>query len=269
MSGRDLVGIFNLIIIAAVLGGISYAALVLRPAEYDRETLCLVGETPPHRVVIIDKTDIYSARQAGLIGDLIVAEGAALDVGERLSLFELNEQGRLQNTNRFSLCNPGSGEQVNPLYRNPDRVQARYDFLFDQPLQTALADLVRPKEAPNSPIIEALAMLAQEPGFDRATPRRRAVLVSDMLQNSQVFTVYGRGRGALAQRVPPARQVAQAIVAAHGDGLYGMELEIRLIPRPNWEVEQRGDLRRYWDAVFRELGVRVFWTALPSDQANS
>jgi len=259
MTGRDLIGLFNLVVIGAILAGISYMAFVLKPAEYDSQTLCMVGETPPHRVVVIDKTDLYSAQQATIISDLILAEREYLAIGERLSLYELNASGQLRNTNRFSLCNPGAGSQVNPLYRNPDRVQARYEALFSAPLDRALADLVTPKNAPNSPIIEALARLSQDPGFDRTVPGRRIVLVSDMLQNSDIFTVYGRSRGTLRQRVPASQTVANAIRETYGDGLRGVSIEIRLIPRDSWEQEQRGALKTYWGDVFNQLGVQVTW----------
>ncbi len=262
MSGRDIIGFFNLVFVIGILGVISYAAFVLQPDEYDSQTLCLVGVTPPHRVVVIDKTDLYSREQANSIGNVILDERDQLAVGERMSLYELNESGQLRNTNRFSLCNPGAGEQVNPLYRNPSRVQARYEALFADPLDRALADLILPKNAPSSPIIEALARLTQDPAFDRTAPYRRIVLVSDMLQNSDIFTVYGRGRGNLQQRVPGANTVANAIRETYGDNLRGVDLEIRLIPRDGWEAEQRGALRRYWDDVFSALGVRVRWAGI-------
>jgi hypothetical protein len=260
MSGRDAIGLFNLAIIAAVLGGITYLYLTLTPEEYDSQTLCLAGAVPPHRVVVIDKTDLYSPEQAEGIETTILSERDALAVGERLSLYELNESGQLRNTNSFSLCNPGAGEQVNPLYRNPERIQARYEALFAAPLDNALADLVLPKNAPSSPIIEALARLTQDPGFNASVPGRRIVLVSDMLQNSDIFSVYGRRRGALDARIPPADTVALAIRDTYGDALRGIDLEIRLIPRDSWEAEQHGALQDYWDEVFRRLGVSVHWT---------
>ncbi|WP_323762661.1 hypothetical protein [Maricaulis sp.] len=259
MSGRDAIGLFNLAVVAAVIGGISYAAFKLTPDEYDSQTLCLADALPPHRVVVIDKTDLYSPEQAGGIEALILAERDGLAVGERFSLYELNESGQLRNTNSFSLCNPGAGEQVNPLYRNPERIQARYEALFADPLDRALADLVLPKDAPSSPIIEALARLAQDPSFDNTVPGRRIVLVSDMLQNSEIFSVYGRRRGALDVRIPPADTVATAIRDTYGDSLRGVGLEIHLIPRDRWEAEQRGPLRDYWNEVFRRLGVNARW----------
>lgn len=259
MSGRDALGLFNLLIIVGVLGAISYAAFVLKPAEYDSQTLCLADSVPPHRVVVIDKTDLYSPAQANMIGNLILQERDALDVGERLSLYELNQTGQLRNTNRFSLCNPGAGAQVNPLYRNPTRIQARYEALFADPLDRALADLVEPKDAPSSPIIEALARLGQDPSFDRNVPARRIVLVSDMLQNSETFSVYGRNRVDLARRLPPSASVAATIRETYGDTLRGVTLEIRLIPRDGWERDQHTELRAYWDAVFSQLGIYAVW----------
>lgn len=269
MRGRDLLGVFNLIIIAGILGGISYAAFILKPAEYDPDTLCLADTVPPHSVVIVDKTDLYSREQADQISSLILMQRDTLGVGERLSLFELNENGDLADTNSFSLCNPGSGEQVNPLYRNPARIQARYEAAFAGPLERALADLMTPKDAPQSPILEALAGLAQEDGFTADVPGRRIVLVSDMLQNSDLFTVYGRGRGALEDRLPDARDVAAGLEAEFGDGLRGAQLDIQLVERDGWETDQRGILRAYWSEVFRDLGVRVRWTTLPGGAAHS
>ena len=180
MRSKDVLGIVNILIVAGVLGAISYAALVLQPPEYDPNTLCLSGEQPAHMALVIDKTDLYSPEQAQRIGGLVLGSRDRLDIGERLSLYELDARGELINTNAFSLCNPGRGDQINPLYRNPARVEARYQALFEGPLQSALADLVEPKESPASPIIEALADLALEDSFDPTTPRRTVVLVSDM-----------------------------------------------------------------------------------------
>lgn len=264
MSGRDLLGVFNLIIVAGVIAAVSYFALTLRPAEYNADTLCIAGIIPPHRVVIIDKTDLYSQQQTAAIRRIILSERDNLDVGERLSLFELDETGRLADTNEFSLCNPGSGEQVNPLYRNPERIQARYESLFDAPLQQALSDLVEPKDAPQSPILEALAELTQETSMAETVPGRRIVLVSDMLQNSGVFSVYGRGEGALLDRLPPSNATVRAIRDQYGSALAGVSLEIHLIERAGWETEQNGPLRAYWTQIFNQLGVAVSWRSLPA-----
>ena len=262
MRSKDVLGIVNILIVAGVLGAISYAALVLQPPEYDPNTLCLSGEQPAHMALVIDKTDLYSPEQARRIETLVLDSRDRLDIGERLSLYELDARGELINTNSFSLCNPGRGDQINPLYRNTARVEARYQALFEGPLQSALADLVEPKESPASPIIEALADLALEEEFDPRTPRRTVVLVSDMLQNSRLFSVYGRARYDLANRLPPPARVAALVEDEYGDVLAGVRIEIYLIERRGWSAEDRAILQAYWSEVFRQLGVREEWRAL-------
>jgi len=262
MRGKDILGFLNILIVLGILGGISYLALVLQPEEYDPDTLCLAGDTPPHVGIVIDKTDLYSPEQAARIEALVLENRDRLQISERMTLFELDARGELVNTDEFSLCNPGRGDQINPLYRNPQRVEARYQALFEGPLQAALSDLVEPKESPSSPIIESLARLAVTENFDPETPGRRIVLVSDMLQNSQLFTVYGRNRGALESRLPDPRDVAAAIEDEVGDALAGVTIEVYLIPRRNWEREQETVIRAYWSEVFRQLGVRDRWSAL-------
>ncbi len=60
MTGRDALGVFDLLIVAAVLGAISYAVFVFTPPVYDSQTLCLAGFVPPRQVVYVATTYLYS-----------------------------------------------------------------------------------------------------------------------------------------------------------------------------------------------------------------
>lgn len=246
--------------IAVAIIGFSFYAL--QPKPFDEVTLCEISdELPPHTAVIIDKTDEYSAEQADFIAATIRRTRDRLEIGERLSLFELDQDGRFDPRGRFSYCNPGRGDQVNPLFRNPEQMEERFNEKFGQPMQAILEDLVEPKEAPNSPVLEALARLAQTENFSDRAPARRVVLISDMLQNSDVFSIYGGG-GEMPEAMPTALDVADMVKRRFGDSLYGVSLEVRLIPRPRYVDMQRGSLKAYWDEIFQELGVRVTWRDL-------
>ncbi|KAA5804663.1 hypothetical protein F1654_01260 [Alkalicaulis satelles] len=261
MRSKDLIGFFNILVVIGVLGAISYAAVMLQPAEYDSETLCLADEQPPHVVVMIDRTEvIYTPAQAGQIRQTIIDARNGLEVGERLSVFELNHRGEIRNTNRFSVCNPGRGDQINPLYRNPQRVQARYDALFERPLDQALEGLFDLIDSPITPLLESLAELGTRPEFDRTTPRRRVVLISDMFQNTRLYTVYGWTRQDLENRLPPPSDVAEAIREQYGDVLWGVELDVYYVDQPGWNARERAIIRAHWREIFRELGVRDRWT---------
>lgn len=254
--------ILNFVLAGLAVAIIGFSFYALQPEPYDELTLCEISdELPPHTAVIIDKTDEYSEQQADLIAAIIRRTRDRLDIGERLTLFELDQYGQFDPRGEFSLCNPGRGDQVNALFRNPDQIEERFNEKFDQPLERIVADLVVPKEAPNSPVLEALARLGQTEAFSDRAPERQIVIISDMLQNSDVFTAYGGG-GAIPENMPPALEVADATMRRFGDSLDGVALEIRLIPRQRYVDMQRGALKDYWNQVFRELGVTVTWRDL-------
>ena len=254
--------ILNFVLAGLAVAIIGFSFFAHQPEPYDALTHCEISATlPPHTAIIIDKTDEYSEQQAGLIAAVIRRSRDRLEVGERFTLFELDQFGQFDPRGEFSLCNPGRGDQVNALFRNPEQIEERFNEKFNRPLETLLEDLVVPKEAPNSPVLEALARLGQTEAFSDRAPRRRIVIVSDMLQNSDVFTAYGGG-GALPEGLPESLTVADATMRRFGDSLNGVALEIRLIPRQRYVDMQRGALKAYWDEVFRELGVSVTWRDL-------
>ena len=252
----------NLTLVVLAIAGIAFAMQKLKPPAYDEDTLCIVSDVlPPHTAIILDKTDEYSEQQARLIASVIRQTKNRLASGERLTIFELDARGQFDPRGRFSLCNPGRGSQVNPLFRNPRLIEERYAELFEAPLESVLDDLVTPKEAPSSPILEALARLAQTEYFSDDVDGRSIVLVSDMLQNSDVFSAYGGG-GSIPDAMPDSRTVADDIVNRFGDGLRGTELEIRLISRERYSDMQRVPLKAYWNDIFEELGVTANWRDL-------
>ena len=180
----------NFAIIALLIAGGVAAFQFLKPVPYDEQTLCLLSdELPPHTAIILDKTDEYDESQADLIADLIRRSRDRLEVGERLSMFELDAEGQFDPRGEFSLCNPGRGGQVNPLFRNPRMIEERYATLFETPMDAVIDDLVVPKEAPSSPILEAMARLGQTENFSPDAPARRIVIVSDMPETAKTDAI--------------------------------------------------------------------------------
>lgn len=259
--------VINLLIAIVAVAGIGYAAYTFsQQPGYDQETLCPFQDAgaapPPHTVVILDKTDSYTPDQARLIASVIRRTKDRLEMGERITLAVLDGRGNYNPRGALSLCNPGRGEQVNPLYTNPRLVQERYEARFGGPLEAALADLMEPRQAPRSPILETLARQAQTEAFGDDAERRRVILISDMLQNSDIFTVYGAGAGVPPKDLPRPSAAARTLMERFGDDLTGVQLEVRLIPRPRWEDAQRSVLREYWGDLAAELGMRLRWRDL-------
>ncbi len=253
----------NFAVVIAVLIGAGFLFYNLsQTPDYDEQTLCVLGEgIPPHTAVLLDKTDNYSRRQADRIASLVRRTSNDLEVGERFTLFELDERGRMDEDGAFSMCNPGRGDQTNALYRNPRIVQERYAEQFEGPLNEIMDGLISPREAPRSPVVEAIARLAQTEAFGPDAPERRVVVISDMLQNSDTFSIYGGG-GSLPANIASPVEVAEAIERQFGRRYRGVEVEVRLIPRERYEDLQRGALRDYWETLFSELGMPMTWRDL-------
>lgn len=255
--------IINFSLVVAAVAITAWTVYSLQPEPYDEVTLCEISdELPPHTAVILDKTDEYTEEEVTFIRLAIERARDRLAVKERFTLFELDEKGEFNPRGEFSLCNPGRGKQVNALFQNPKIIEERYKEKFEAPFEETLADLVIPREAPASPILEAVARLGQTEAFSADAPGRRLTLISDMLQNSSLFTVYGAGRGNLPADMPSSADVAALVRDRYGSNLMDVEVEIRLIPRPGWVDVQRGALRQYWDDVFTSLGMRVVWRDL-------
>lgn len=253
----------NLLLVAGAVTGVFVLMAILSPKPYDQASLCEISdELPAHTAVIIDKTDEYTQQQADLIATTIRRAQGRLAIGERFTLFELDADGRFDPRGAFSLCNPGRGNQVNPLFSNPERIEERYTEMFEAPFEDVIADLVEPKEAPSSPILEAMARLAQTEFFSTDAPDRELILISDMLQNSDLFSAYGNGGAAMPSRTPVSQDVADEVIARFGSNLRGTRLVIRLIARDSHVDLQRGALRTYWDEVFRDLGIEADWRDL-------
>lgn len=255
--------LINILVVAGAVAGGFLLMAVLTPKPYDQDSLCEISDAlPAHTAVIIDKTDEYTQQQADLIASSIRRAQDRLAIGERFTLFELDAEGRFDPRGAFSLCNPGRGSQVNPLFRNPQRIEERHARMFETPFEAVLEDLVVPKEAPSSPILEAMARLAQTEFFSPDAPERELILVSDMLQNSGLFSAYGGGGSVMPERTPPAHEVADDVIARFGGNLRGTHLTIRLIARDSHVDLQRGELRTYWDELFRDLGIDTEWRDL-------
>ena len=84
--------ILNFVLAGLAVAIIGFSFYALQPEPYDELTLCEISDDlPPHTAVIIDKTDEYSAQQSTLIAAVIRRARNRLDIGERFTLFELDQ----------------------------------------------------------------------------------------------------------------------------------------------------------------------------------
>lgn len=189
----------NWAIVASVLAGVALvgffaAPSLLRGPPRDEETLCQKAGPTGHTLILVDKSDPWSEVQAGRLKRQVKQIGEELPAERLLSIYVFNDLFEPGFPPLVSLCNPG--RTASELIGNPRREYLRWVEKFGRPLDEALTVLTQPAKGNQSPIVEAIGDVISRRENRVASGDRAVVLVSDMLQNSKGFSVFGNGAGA-------------------------------------------------------------------------
>lgn len=248
-GGRHVLGGVLIALALTVLGGLAGAALMLRPPPTDAETLCRTdAPLGAHTIVLVDSTDRLEARHRRKLRAVLEQERARLAQFERLTILRINVRRPQEPAVLFSKCLPLPPEQTNPLYQNARIVRQRWDEAFQETLDRATARASSGGPARASPIVIALRAVAADPDFGPEIPRRRIVLISDLLEHDpQGFSLYVSG----------ADYPAWAAQTPSGPpDLSHVDLRIVPIDRPDQAQRQADAQTRFWPAFFEAADVQ-------------
>lgn len=248
-SGRNALGVALILAAMLVLGGLGAAALALRPPPTDAETLCRTdAPLAAHTIILVDATDRLEGRHRRKLRAVLAQERGRLAQYDRLTVMRLNVRRPQEPAILFSKCLPRPPEQTNPLFENARLVQARWDEDFAAALDRALRGAAAGGTARASPIIAGLRAAAADPDYDAAIPRRRLVLVSDLLEHDpDGFSLYvadanySTWRAQAAYEAPDFSRVALRIVP---------------LDRPEHAARQAAALEHFWPAFFDAADVQ-------------
>lgn len=217
----------------------------------DAATLCPEDGPTGHLAILLDTTDPVSATQLQAARNRITALIDAAPDFTRVSFATVSPDEGVRAGSFESLCKPP--RDASALTGNPRLVAAKYQDDFVTPVRAALDGLLAIPEAQSSPIIEALQeFLTAIPGFTTATVPRDVVLVSDLVQHSDVFSFY-RGNDWASFRASGAE-------ARLAHSLDGAQVRILRLPRPTAPQDVVDDFWvRYLDA---QGAARVMPTVL-------
>ena len=180
----------------AIICGVAGVAWFSQPAPRNEESLCLLPSSASIitesglDVLVVDKTDKWNSAQEARMRNLVLRLRDQLAVNERLSIFVFDNAVPQGFQPVFSLCNPGRASDTTFWVSNPRRWEKRFNESFGRPLDDILEDLTRAGEGPVSPILEVLIDLTNREELNTGNIRRRVILVSDMLQNSDAYTFF-------------------------------------------------------------------------------
>jgi hypothetical protein len=174
----------TLVALIALLGGLYWKSESLK-VEIDKETLCPLKQAPAEvLVVLLDVSDQLSEPQLIKIENEVERLRDTLPRWGRIEIYVVARGGERLTVPVIQLCNPGTGDDMNDIYQNPDLAQKRWQA-FAQVLRDRITALMHLPDTGTSPIFESIQAVSLRT-FDRpdmdGVPKR-LVVVSDLMQN--------------------------------------------------------------------------------------
>lgn len=214
----------------------------------DQVTLCRLDREPPVVLaILLDLTDRLSTLERTQVFNALERAQLEVPVHGLLELYTLTEDASSVSEPKVSVCNPGRGADMNELYQNPKLAEKRWDAAFRGPIVAALESTVESVDSTQSPILEGIrtisASLFTRAEFDRS--EKRLVLVSDLLQHSQLTSHY-RTQHTFEQL---KAQVGFGSVSAP---LSGVRVDVLYISRPGTARLQTRQHIAFWEAFVAE-----------------
>jgi hypothetical protein len=243
--------------VLAGLGGVFWfvQGRAAQLATLDPETLCPKSGPTSQFAVLIDRTDALTEIQGEALRRQITAWAAAIPKHGSFKVYEVGHSGTegggalLQPV--VAVCNPGDGSDQSAIDSNPTMWRARYEEKFQAPISAMLTRMRLDEEAKTSPILEGVQAIAvKDFGPDAPQGPKTLIIVSDLLQNQQGFSLY--------QAVPALDAFwATPYGASVRSNLTGIHTEIYLLHRLKAAAKQTDALGKFWIDWLERQGAEV------------
>jgi len=187
-------GVLFLIIavLAVLVVGYLYRRLSSERVAFDPETLCPLDGPKSLTVVLIDTTDPLDGVQKEDVKKRLEDIKDTMPKWGELQLFTVGSSGSRMLQPELTVCNPGRGSEINPLYGNPALIEKRWRTKFAAQVDRVLSTLLEAQSATMSPIAESIQQVAVQSFEDRRVKaiHRQLVIVSDMIQHTPGLSQY-------------------------------------------------------------------------------
>jgi len=230
---------------------------------------CAQGRAPAAAVLILlDYTDALSPSQVRAVKQEV---NRVLEDARASELVSIAAIRNLPVEFKISLCSPDPGgtpsvwHQLSHPYENWILIRANWQQAFEVPMLAAERQLTLNCVAPRSPILQSIDDATDQLGGAwRKAGQRRLVIFSDMMENTDKFSHYGKQNvlqnyESVASRVDYVRRTHPALRGAEVSVYY------LLIPGdvPYQDGYSREAHQRFWKDYFAQNGAnRISFTDL-------
>jgi hypothetical protein len=227
---------------------LSVTVWLLRPANLDAATLCPTDKPlAGHTVVIVDRTDRWTPAMGSALTQLVENAQRDTDKYEKFSIVSLDAQQSVHPL--FSVCNPGEPTFFSDLYRGRRYTTRDFEDRFVGAAERIVEDVREPSEANTSPIVEYVHRWLGSDDFNANIRNRRLILVSDMRQNSALYSMYASAEDRLGEVVE--RQF--------GPSAEGVAFDVYFVAHGRDHNVTEDEVRTAWDQAFGRIGANYSW----------
>jgi hypothetical protein len=237
---------------AAVIGALAALTLtvwIFRPANLDPVTLC--PTTRPiagHTVVIVDRTDRWTPAMNGALTELIETAQRDTRRYQKFSIVSLDADQSVHPL--FSVCNPGEPSFWSDLYRGHRYTQRDFEQRFVGAAERVMDAVSQPGEARASPIVEYVHRWLGSDDFNASVAERRMVLVSDMRQNSPLYSIY---------RAREGDGLAPVVRSQFGESAQGVAFDVYFVAHGRDHNVSEDEVRAAWGEAFQAIEAEYTW----------
>ena len=227
---------------------LSVSVWLLRPAELEAATLCPTDRPlEGHTVVIVDRTDRWSQAMGSALTQLVENAQRDTDKYEKFSIVALDAENSVHPL--FSICNPGEPTFWSDLYRGRRYTTRDFEQRFVGAAEGVIERVREPSEANTSPIVEYVHRWLGSDDFSLAVRQRRLILVSDMRQNSSLFSIYTEAED----------QLGDVVERQFGPSAQGVAFDVYFVAHGRDHNVTEDEVRIAWEHAFGRIGAEYSW----------
>ena len=221
--------------------------------------LCYVNQPlSGHYVVLVDATDRFDATQQEIVQRVIRNAARLVRPHEKLTVAAIDQDHPYNPLVLFSGCAPKSESDANRWSENPDIIGSIWNNRFMKPALAPVSVVAGEPSQKRTPLVESIFGMTLWPDFNASVPHRHIVVVSDMLQNTDLYSHYRAGRApsfAEFARRPGALQNIPDLTGVTVVGFY--------LIRTNTMSLQTDAQKRFWLDYFAAAQTSVRFEGWP------
>lgn len=243
-------------ILALVILGSFIAAYVTKSKEAsnisrDAETAyCRKDVLPESTVIVIDHTDSINPTQKASLERRLWDVASNVEKNGSIRFYSVDANDHEILNAEFELCNPGSEKDVSDWDGNKRLAHKRYEKLFSGIVKEKMDGILSADTASRSPIMKSVqaAVVNSFIGGENKAVKKRLVLVSDLLEHSSDFSLYGNAPDFETFRKGNYWPSVKA-------DMKDVEVTIFWLNRKGSEKFQKPQLKTFWQMYFIEQGA--------------